>query len=245
LVEGTITGYRWSTEPDAGAADRAAESIGRRGQRSNVQHGRPQIYGTAHQARWESIHYKGSFSGYKGRNLFWDYQSAIGISRSGKSAVLVRECKLVRRILAPSGMTFDSDQNGILLRRTDGMDYHPAPEDWSRRDFASHCRAQLTKNFKARAEARKLAAVSARFAKIRAREIGSVRVTLDDSRRAGNCVEGSLKYAESRLGIERSEILGAGYLFSLPASRLIASNGHPGVARAVEFAWSRETAVQI
>jgi hypothetical protein len=245
LVEGTITGYHWAAVSDSGAANRAQNSIGRRGQRSNVQPGGAQIYGPAHQARWKTINYKGSFSGYKGSNLFWDYQSAVGISRSGKSAIVVRECKLIRRILAPAGMKFDRDGSGIMVRRTDGMDYHPTPADWSRRDFATFCRAQLAANFKARAEARKLAAVSARFAAVRAREIGSVRVTLDDSRRAGNCVEGSLKYAESRLGIERSEILGAGYLFSLPASRLIASNGHPGVARAVEFAWSRETAVQI
>lgn len=74
-----------------------------------------------------------------------------------------------------------------------------------------------------------------------------VRVTLEDSRRAGNCVEGSLAFAERKLGMSREEIVVAGHLFSVPANRLIAvANGDlPRIEAAIKIAWLRETTVSI
>ncbi|MDE2020512.1 MAG: hypothetical protein KGJ13_09275 [Patescibacteria group bacterium] len=71
-------------------------------------------------------------------------------------------------------------------------------------------------------------------------------MTLEDSRRAGNCVEGTLAWCERTLGLTRQEILDGGYLFSLPAAQILAANGgQPGVERAVKAAWVRETTVSI
>jgi hypothetical protein len=69
--------------------------------------------------------------------------------------------------------------------------------------------------------------------------------TINRTLAAGNCVEGSLVYAERRLHIPREEIIRGGYLFSVPALRLLATNGHDGVQRAVRAAWLRETTVSI
>src|SRR5262245_12303771 len=69
--------YRFSPLPDGGAQERAAEAIGKRGQRSNYGRGLPQIYGVAYQARYTNIHYKGRYKGYKGSFLHWNYQSCI------------------------------------------------------------------------------------------------------------------------------------------------------------------------
>jgi len=246
-------GYLFSPIINSDARERAAASIGNCGQRTNVSTGSPQVYGKAHQARREKIHYKGRYRGYSGWFLYQDYQSCVGISRSGRSAVIIRECVLVRRIIAPAGMLFRNDSNGFFLQRvTDKMDYHLTPEDWDAKNFATRVRTAMSKNYLARQAEKRSAKVAAKDAKeasrieaIKAREIGATRVTLDDSRRAGNCVEGSLRYAETRLQIDRETIINNGYLFSVRASRLLATNGDTGVKRAVNAAWLRETTVTI
>jgi hypothetical protein len=139
--------------------------------------------------------------------LYWDYQSCVGMSRVGRSAVVILECKLVRRIVAPAGLVFTHDANGILLRRvSDGMDYHPEDADWTAKDFATRVRKAMAANWAKRREAKRAAkqaaldaAEAARVAAIRECELATTRVTLDDSRRAGNCVEGSLAFAERKL----------------------------------------------
>jgi len=152
---------------------------------------------------------------------------------------------LKRRIIAPKGTRFGRDQDGIFVRRlSDGMDYHPSPREWLDKAFATVVRTAMAANWRARASARKAEALAKCYADIRAREIGSTRVTLADSRRAGNCVEGSLAYAVRKLGCDRQEIIDGGYLFSVPASRVLAG-GEPRAVAAVHAAWLRETAVCI
>jgi hypothetical protein len=79
------------------------------------------------------------------------------------------------------------------------------------------------------------------------RDLRSTRVSLADSRRAGNCVEGALKFAERRLGIGRAEILAGGHLLHVPASRIMAAAGTEAepARRACYAAWLRETTVSI
>lgn len=255
LSENSRTGYRWHTLMCNAAGDRAGKAIGTGGHRSNVSIGNPCIYGHAHQSRTEAINYKGKFKGYHGSYLYWDYQSAIGITQSGRSAIVIIECKVVRRILAPSGMRFDLDANGILLRRvSDGMDYHPTSQDWHSPKFSTRCRAAMAANYKRRMDtkraekkAAKDKAEAARMDRLFMRDLPTVRVTLADSRAAGNCVEGSLAFAERKLHIPREEILAGGHLFSVPATRLLSAvNGDkPRVEAAVRRAWMRETAVSI
>jgi len=214
--------------------------------KKNVYRGSAKTGGEPIQEAWEDIHYKGAYKSYTGSQVLANYQSAIAVTRSGRSAVVVKSCKLVRRLLAPVGLRFEIDKNGVLLKRiSDGMDFHPAPADWKRKDFTTYVRSRMASNYHARLAANRSVRETERHQKIYNREIGSVRVTLNDSRRAGNCVEGSLKYAESRLGLTRSEILAGDYLFSVPASRLL-EPGCGNLARAaVQMAWMRETAVQI
>jgi hypothetical protein len=153
-----------------------------------------------------------------------------------------------RAIKAPKGCKFSVDQNGLLVRRiSDSMDFHPTVADLKASDFATRIREGLAANFVARREVAKLAKNQQREAKIFAREIKSTRVTLSDSRLAGNCVEGTLAFAERKLGIDRADILAAGYLFSVPATKLLSVvNGDKSrVEAAVKIAWARETTVSI
>ena len=110
-------------------------------------------------------------------------------------------------VVAPAGLVFTHDANGILLRRVSGgMDYHPEDADWTAKDFATRVRKAMAANWAKRREAKRAAkqaaldaAEAARVAAIRECELATTRVTLDDSRRAGNCVEGSLAFAERKL----------------------------------------------
>ncbi len=79
------------------------------------------------------------------------------------------------------------------------------------------------------------------------RDIGTTMVTLADSRRAGNCVEGTLKFAETKLEIPRDEFKRCGFLLAVPAGRILRlANGQTREAeRAIRAAWERETLVSI
>jgi hypothetical protein len=127
------------------------------------------------------------------------------------------------------------------------MDYHPTPEDWSARNFASRVRKNMAANFVKRLAAKKVERETIRLGKIYERQILSTRVTLEDSRRAGNCVEGSLAFCERRLRLSREDILAGSYLFSVPAKNLIdnANGNLPQVQNAVRVAWMRETTISI
>lgn len=246
-------GYTFSKLISESCKSDAAKAIGECGQKSNYFTGSPKIFGDPYQKRWELIHYKGRFKGRTGHTLYQDYQSCVGRSRSGRSAIVIQRCKLVRRLIAPSGMRFTHDSNGLFLQRqSDKMDFHVNESILLAKDFATQIRRGMAKNYAARMAQRKAAKIaakdqaeSARVEKIKAREIATVRVTLEDSRRAGNCVEGSLAYCELKLSIPRQEIIDNGYLFSVPAGRLLKVNGEPGVVRAVNCAWLRETTVAI
>jgi hypothetical protein len=248
-------GYTFRRIQNSDAATAAEQAIGKCGQKSNCTRGEARIFGESHQKRWEKIAYKGQYKGYTGQMLYWDYQSCVGISRSGRSAVVIVECIFRRRIVAPTGMQFASDSNGFFLRRlSDGMDYHLSPLDWMSKDFATRVRKAMAENFKKRSAQKKAekqakidAAEAARIKAIRDREIGSVRVSLDDSGRAGNCVEGSLAFAERKLHLSREDVIAGGYLLTFSAAKLLAvANGDTAaVQRAVNAAWMRETAVTI
>ena len=241
-------GYRCVAFADDAAASRAADAIGRCGQKSNYSGGSAQIGGPAHRARWEEIRYKGQFSGYTGSMLYQDYQSCIAASPSGKSALIVTECVVVRRFVAPVGLLFHRDSNGVFLRRvSDSMDYHPTPDDWRAKDFITRVRSGMAKNFTARMVAKKAQRETDRLGRLYQRQSSTCRVTLADSRRAGNCVEGSLRFAERKLHVTREQVLDAQWLMGFDASHLrsVANGDSAGVERAVRAAWMRETTVSI
>lgn len=172
------------------------------------------------------------------------YQSSIRVWRSGKTADVWRMNKMARRVQVPAGLRFAIDDLGALVIAADGTDYHPTASEWMSTKFASVIRAALAAKRAAVRQAALAARESARVAKIRDRQMASCRVTLADSRRAGNCVEGSLAFAERRLRLNRAEILAGGHLIHVSGAALLAT-GDARARRAVEVAWQRETTVCI
>lgn len=176
------------------------------------------------------------------------YQSSVRVWRSGQTAEVWQMNKMARRILAPAGLRFAIDNLGAHVVAADGTDYHPTTGEWMSPRFAAVVRAALTAKRKAARvaaiAARESARESARVAKIRDRQMASCRVTLADSRSAGNCVEGSLAFAERRLGMPRAEIVAGGHLVHVSGAALLAT-GDARARRAVEVAWQRETMVAI
>lgn len=150
----------------------------------------------------------------------------------------------------PSGFSFALERISgttrflaVLLRKSDGMDYHPTDGEIITGNFASMIR-NLESNHEARMAEREGEDRRRREYEFFISDAKTTRVTLFDSRRAGNCIEGALAFAESRLGIGRSEILNGGHLFSVSAERLLATNNER--ARAAAFvAWKRETTISI
>lgn len=172
------------------------------------------------------------------------YQSSIRVWRSGQTADVWALNKMVRRIIAPAGLRFSIDDEGARVVAADGTGYHPTASEWMSTKFAAVIRAALKNKRQAVRKAALATRESARVAKIRDRQMASCRVTLADSRRAGNCVEGSLAFAERRMGLSRAEILAGGHLIHVLGASLLAT-GDARARRAVEAAWQRETMVAI
>lgn len=145
------------------------------------------------------------------------------------------------------GQTCKRDRNGVCFVRQDGTEYHPTSAEWCDAGLARVVAAKQKEARQRRIDANKQASLQKRHEAIFAREMSSTRVTLEDSRKAGNCVEGSLSFAQRKLGVDRQTVLGAGYLFSLPATLLLANaNGDKRqVEAAVRVAFARETTVSI
>lgn len=153
----------------------------------------------------------------------------------------------VGAVTMPEGYRWAADHNGIhIVRISDGMDYHPTTKELAACKPARLI-ASLEENSERRRQQKESEDRAERDRFYFERDLPTVRVTLADSRAAGNCVEGSLAFAERKLHIPREEILAGGHLFSVPAQRLLAAaNGDkPRVEAAVRRAWMRETAVSI
>lgn len=91
---------------------------------------------------------------------------------------------------APEGMRWDIDEHGLRLVSARG-DYHPSATDFLAQDPVAECVANLNRL----ADVREKAEAEARAEIAAARD---VEVCLADSLRAGNCLAGSLAFAESR-----------------------------------------------
>jgi hypothetical protein len=163
---------------------------------------------------------------------------------------------VVRRLRSPKGMRFAVDGLGIhLIRESDGMDYHPDPSTWMDPAFAAAIRRGMAEKYKRRAERRRAEKIAARNAReaeringFFERDLPTTPVLLEDSIRAGNCLEGSLRVAEMILRVPRESILAAPHLYSCPAPlllRAVGANQRPSAQRAVRAAWERDTTISI
>lgn len=95
-------------------------------------------------------------------------------------------------IVAPRGYRWERDANGVALVGAAG-DYHPTSDDLLQPHAARHCVAQMKKLAAVRRAARDKLRQS--LAMVRRAESEGARVCLQDSRRAGNCMAGSLTWA--------------------------------------------------
>jgi len=218
--------------------------------KKNIYTGKPKINGGRVDARFEIINYKGAFRGYKGSNLYCDYQSAIAISDCGKYAITIIGNVVKRKYISPKGMLFKRDDLGILVeRQSDKMDYHLSDVDWNAKNFATNIRSKMAIEYIKRQLANRLKKANEKQEKLFIKSLGNTRVNLNDSCKAGNCIEGTLSFCEKYLKLDRKTILDAGYLISVPAIKILkmAKNtiNAERAMNACRIAWMRETTISI
>ena len=174
------------------------------------------------------------------------YTSYVEILDEGRKLIYYRGFKneiKTKVIHSPKGMLFQKDSYGLLIRRlSDNMDYHPTKDDLQSKKFVSIIREKMASNYKARLYQKQLKKQQKKTEKIFNKDLKNTMVTLFDSRKAGNCVEGSLSFAEKRLGVSRKEILDGGFLFKIPAIKLV-KTGEQKALNAAKVAWTRETTI--
>lgn len=148
-------------------------------------------------------------------------------------------------VVEPKGCVFYWDSVGFcVFRRSDGLDYHPTRRECGAKNFVTLVRKGLAEKYKMNLAWRKNNQETIRFEKIYQKEAPKCRVTLDDSRKAGNCTEGSLNFAQRFLHLNREEILQGGYLYHISAAKLLATKDSRA-EKAVRVAFKRETMVCI
>ena len=225
--------------------DRLDEARRRNPRKKNIGCGSAKIYAENAVDREEEFRYKGKFSGYKGSYIYADYQSCAAISPSGITCCVIVGSSFVKRIKVPAGTRFAKDNLGIhVVRASDKMDFHFLPKILLDKDFCAQIRRGLVEKFKSNQKAKKAAKADTQFEKTFQRQIRSTYVSLEDSRRAGNCVEGSIAFAQRKFGSSREDIVGGQWLYTVPAVRVMATQD-PRAVRAVRCAWQRETTISI
>ena len=163
----------------------------------------------------------------------------------------VGEMKTVRKPV-PAGMRFSTDSLGAkLIRVSDELDCHFTGDVFLNKNFVSLVRIEMARKYhknveenKLKRNAKKNAAQQVRLDKIFTRDLSHTYVNLNDSRAVGNCVEGSLRFAELRLKMNRADILSGGHLCVVNAKRLVDTKDERAI-RAARRAWTRETLVAI
>lgn len=162
---------------------------------------------------------------------------------NGKRLAFFRLGKKITRAV-PDGYRFEyHGKSLVFIRDSDGMDLHPEEHHLRTFDFPAMI-ASLEQNHKWRLEIAEHRKDDDFRMAIFNQNIGNTMVSLFDSRRAGNCIEGSLQFASYRLGVPREEILAAPWLVTIPAARLIAT-GSSLARNAALAAFDRETIVSI
>lgn len=192
------------------------------------------------QIRIESFRYKGRYSGYVGHYYFPLYTSYLHVldERRAEFVLGFKDSLKIKKIQLSRGYEWDYD--GSIVQSSDyNYEYHPSSEDLTSRYPVAVMVRKLKENKQKRLEI-------IRQNQLFLEQIKGTFVTLNDSRRAGNCVEGSLRYAENKLNIPREQILACQWLTGVSTSLLIRTDpNNQAVQRAIHRAWERETLVCI
>lgn len=169
------------------------------------------------------------------------YHSELRVARSSKKvAFLWQSGKLIRTLFAPSGLMWGWDESGVYLQSKDKTEYHPSSDDLKRKDFARHIREMLSITRVNRKQIKVTEKQKVEQEKIYNRLKNKVRVTLNDARSVGNCLEGIVGYM-SGLGYDRRFITSP--WANVPGKLLDDTNLN--VKRAIELAIERECLMSI
>jgi len=185
------------------------------------------------------------------------YHSRIFLAKHGMTAEIWQGGKLVKKISAPSGMHFENDTLGradsrfagtsdgnisnglVVVCNTSRAEYHPTARELKARDYKRRLRQGLLNAKKRDREIKREERERARESKKKNAHMNRVRVTLQDSLDAGNCLAGSLAFISKVLGIPRRAVMNPDKEVSVLGKELI-KTGHSLAIRAVEHAWRRE-----
>lgn len=166
---------------------------------------------------------------------------SIAVFAKNKLEWLVGPSDVVKKFILPNGWVWKKDELGICAVDTEEVDYHPY---WTQNITIEHILQGHAEN----KEKRKLELVKKaekeQFELLFKRDVKNTYVLLEDSRRVGNCVEGTLQWAENRLKISRDEILACPHLFRVNANLLFCS-GDSRAILAAKSAYQRETTISI
>jgi hypothetical protein len=203
---GTVVTHITDYQLAAAAEDRAREDFPRRENWESARPGNGEVETIDHGQYSRSCTY---------RKLTYrpTYLSRATIDpRSNRVVYETAERNVTRK--APAGLYWSHDKDGLkLIRRTDGMDYHPTREDLHARDFAARIRRTMAANYRRRALVRRLGseqAVTDYLLRSNRRRV-SLRAI---SRAAGNCAAGTESFL-ARLGIANRERATAGAVYRL------------------------------
>lgn len=148
---------------------------------------------------------------------------------------------VVEKMILPEGFFWFKDCMGLGIKDNEGIDYHPY---WTRYITVEDILNGYVNNKQRRLNQLQ----EAHTRNLLKRDLDNTFVNLEDSRRAGNCVEGSLVFAEQRLGLSREDVLAGQHLIQVRASRIFKDNGYNYDIRgntACYQAYLRETTVSI
>lgn len=185
------------------------------------------------------------------------YHSRLFLAKHGMTAEIWQGGKLVKKISAPSGMHFENDtlaradsiftgtfggniSNGlVVVCNKSRTEYHPTARELKTRDYKHRLRQGILNAKKRDREIKREQRERARESKKKNAHMNRVRVTLQDSLDAGNCLAGSLAFISKVLGIPRRAVMNPDKEVSVLGKELI-KTGHSLAIRAVEHAWRRE-----
>jgi len=212
----------------------------------------------------QSVRRNGSFRTVTRANHVIQYRSFCIISPNGRElfAVGAYDPPTQQSVCLPVGYRWDQDALGLrIVRERDQQEYHPHINDWSG-DEVDVWISALDELANVRATQARQELSKKRNADFFLRDLPNTRVTLRDSKRAGNCMKGSLTFAISKLRLRRDElvtmvtddgesremteedIMHSLYLHSVPAERLYGTTDSRAI-RACWVAWERETTIAI
>lgn len=169
------------------------------------------------------------------------FVNSIAVFKGRKMEWLRGPSDVVIKFVLPEGWRWENNNLGLCVVDPEEIDFHPT--------FTAEITVEnILEGHAKNKEIRRKQLEDSREKKeneiLFQENLNNIRVSLVDSRRAGNCVEGSLAFAERYLKIPREEVISNGYLLHVSARKLIDSGDNRAIM-AVKQAWNRETLISI